>query len=217
MANATKKAAPAKNAAKGKTETVAAKASKVAAKPDTIKQVKSDTSGNYVVVSTGGESLPIRTAQFKGEVAKLAIIGASFKAVQAFLKTHKPEAKLANGLNGKNAPQSAQAAAESQRPVGKGSQSVANTTDGKNTKTGSTTKSAPAVKASAATKLAKKSGYADSAKITATEKGKAKAAKLPASDRLNQMIKAGTVGAALKIASSADIRYAERTGLLTVK
>jgi len=183
-----------------------------AARPDVIKEVKSAVGGDHVVVSAGaGQSEIIRHGAFKGQLTKLAVVGGSLKAVREFIKTHKPEAKLATGLNGKNAPQSAQAAADS-RSVGKGLPVAGSA---------KTQTSAPAktvAKASAGAKLPKKSGYADNAPIKATDKGSTKAAKLPASDKLNSMIKAGTVAKALALygMSSGDLRYAEKTGLITV-
>lgn len=56
----------------------------------------------------------------------------------------------------------------------------------------------------------------DKRKITATEKGKAKAAKSEATDKLNIMIKAKTVGAAISSGDVAfkDIAYAEKVGLI---
>lgn len=97
------------------------KTSKLVAKPDVIKEVKGTTDGRYVAVTAGGDNSLIYPATLAGkaELAKLAAVGASFKALQQWLKTHKPEAKLATGLDGRNAPQSAMAAAES-RKAGKG-------------------------------------------------------------------------------------------------
>jgi hypothetical protein len=101
--------------AKLEPETVGAKASKLIVKPDAIKAMKITVDGSYMAVEAGsGASLVYpRTLTGRAELAKLAAVGASFKALQAWLKTNKPEAKLATGLDGRNAPQSAMAAAES--------------------------------------------------------------------------------------------------------
>jgi len=94
-------------------------APKVAGKPDAIKAVKPVTSGgDYVVVeSNGGKSEAIHRGRITGELAKLAVVGGSLKAVQNWLKANKPEAKLATGLTSRIAPQSAMAAAESRKPA----------------------------------------------------------------------------------------------------
>lgn len=96
-------------------------APKAAGKPDAIKAVKPVTSGgDYVVIeSNGGKSEAIHRGRITGELAKLAVVGGSLKAVQDWLKTHKPEAKLATGLTSRIAPQSAMAAAESRKPATK--------------------------------------------------------------------------------------------------
>jgi hypothetical protein len=104
-------------ARKNATQSLEAKApTKAAGKPDVIKSVKNDNGGNYVVVTAGeDQTLSYLRAKESAELRKLAAVGASFKAVQAYLKTHKGEAKLATGLNGNNAPQSAAAAAASRK------------------------------------------------------------------------------------------------------
>lgn len=106
------------------------KASKLATRPDVIKEVKGTADGRYIAVKAGDNTLtyPVALAGGGKELAKLAAVGASFKALQNWLKTHKPEAKLATGLNGHSAPQSAMAAAES-RKSGNGS-STASATSG---------------------------------------------------------------------------------------
>jgi len=135
---------------------------KLAANPDTIKEagVVTASGKDYyrVAAGQGAENSELFSAhKFRGELAKLAVVGGSLRAVRAFIKANRGEAKLATGLDGRNAPQSAQAAAESKaKPEGKASQSPANTSVGKNTKTASGTKTAPVAKASAGAKLAQK-------------------------------------------------------------
>lgn len=98
--------------------------SKLAARPDVIKEVKNTTDGRHVAVKAGADNtLTFPKTVQAPELLKLAVVGASFKAVQAWLKTNKPEAKLATGLDGRSAPQSAMAAADSRKP-GKGGTSA---------------------------------------------------------------------------------------------
>lgn len=92
-----------------------AKASKVQPKPGAIKEVKTTVNGSHVVVSTGADKVTYPRTAETAELKKLAVVGASLKAVQDYLKTHKPEAKLARGLDGRSAPQSAMAAADSRK------------------------------------------------------------------------------------------------------
>jgi hypothetical protein len=110
------------NTAKAVSKTPAAKAApaKVAAqKPDVIKSVKGAVGGGHVVVVAGGENkLTYPKNRESAELVKLAVVGASFKAVQSWLKANKPDAKLATGLDGRNAPNCAKAVAD-QRAAGK--------------------------------------------------------------------------------------------------
>lgn len=102
-ASATKK--PLKNA---KGETVKPDAPKVS--PDKITAVAGTRSGPpHIVVSAGGKDLVIPQNRFSGEVAKLAKVGASLKAVETYLKDHIPQAKLANGITGRDAPHASKA------------------------------------------------------------------------------------------------------------
>lgn len=86
---------------------------KNAKRPDVITEVKAATSGDKIAVSAGAGTVYVDRARMVGELNKLAAVGASLKAVQDYLATHKPEAKLARGLTGRDAPQSAAAAAQS--------------------------------------------------------------------------------------------------------
>lgn len=103
---ATAKKAPAK--------TAPAKAAKVASqKPDVIKSVKKAVGGEHVVVQAGdGKTITFPQTRETAELRKLAAIGASFKAVQEWLKNNKPQAKLATGLTARNAPNCAKAVAD---------------------------------------------------------------------------------------------------------
>lgn len=99
-------------------------ASRTPAKPkksDVIDSVKNVTSGgSYTAVTAPGhEALLIKQNHFTGELQKLAVVGGSFKAVVALhasILAHQPAAKLANGLDARNAPQSAMAAAKRGKP-----------------------------------------------------------------------------------------------------
>ena len=84
-------------------------------RPDTITGVKGTADGGHVAVEAGKQMLSYRKGVETAALRKLAVVGASFKAVQEYLKTHKPEAKLAEGLNSRNAPQSAASAAASRK------------------------------------------------------------------------------------------------------
>lgn len=90
------------------------------AAPDMIKESKNTVDGKYVAVSShGGEHLTFpKRGELYSKLSGLAVVGASFRAVQRYIKEHKPEAKLANGLDAKSAPRSAEAAAAS-RTTGK--------------------------------------------------------------------------------------------------
>lgn len=82
--------------------------------PDVITSVQAAKTGEHIAVKAGGDqTLAYRKAVETADLKKLAVVGASFKAVQNYIKTHKPAAKLATGLDGKIAPRSAEAAAAS--------------------------------------------------------------------------------------------------------
>lgn len=119
------------------------------AKPgkDVITECKDATGGEYVVVTAGGKSLPIKRSAYIGQLTKIAVVGGSMKAVEEYIKQHKPEAKLANGLSGKDAPQSAMAAAASRKAAAEPAAPV---------KTGKTAK----VKAQKEAKAASKGDFA---------------------------------------------------------
>lgn len=88
------------------------KAAKVKTNPDTITSVKGTSDGTgYTAISAGTKTEMVKDVRMTGQLRKLAVVGASFKAVQEYLKANKPDAKLAKGLDSKNAPQSAMAAA----------------------------------------------------------------------------------------------------------
>lgn len=96
----------------------------VPAKPvnrDEITTVKNDNSNAFVCVMAGDQ--PVLTYERNRETSvlrKLAVVGGSYKAVKAEIAKLPPkEAKLANGLDSKNAPQSAKAAADSRKAAAK--------------------------------------------------------------------------------------------------
>lgn len=104
-----------------KDEGLARRAAAVRTNPDAIVESKNTEDGRYVAVSNGKTTATYLRSAETAELRKLAAVGSSFKAVVAYLKEHKPAAKLANGLDGRSAPQSAMAAAQS----GKGGSSAA--------------------------------------------------------------------------------------------
>lgn len=126
--------------------------------PDTITSVKGTSDGTgYTAISAGSKTEMVKDTRMTGQLRKLAVVGASFKAVQEFLKTNKPEAKLARGLDGKDAPQSAMAAAASRATAKADAKAAAPAASAKTTK------------ASASAKLSRKAGAARTYKATKKE------------------------------------------------
>lgn len=135
------------------------KAPKAKVNPDTITSVKGTSDGTgYTAISAGNKTEMVKDVRMTGQLRKLAVVGASFKAVQEYLKANKPEAKLAKGLDGKNAPQSAMAAAASRAGA-------------KATDVPATKATAPKTtgKASATSKLSRKGGAVRTYKATKKE------------------------------------------------
>lgn len=86
------------------------------ASPDKITAVNPTRSGpGHIAVDAGSRTVLVPQQRFVGELTKIAIVGGSLKAVEAYLAAHKPAAKLANGITGHDAPHSAQAAADSRK------------------------------------------------------------------------------------------------------
>lgn len=151
------KTAPAKSAARGPKQGSAranqtagyakGELTKPKVNPDNITSVKgtSDGTGYTAVTAASGKTEMVKDNRMTGQLRKLAVVGASFKAVQEYLKANKPEAKLARGLDGKTAPQSAMAAAAS-RATGKADAPAAKAPAAK----------ASSAKASAGNKLSRK-------------------------------------------------------------
>lgn len=140
MTKATKKTAPAKitgvptEAAKAKARAKAKgpkpgsarsnqsekySAGELTKKSDKITQVKSLTpaSAQKTVITTADQNIIVDNSKLTSDLLKLAAVGGSFKAVQEWLATHRPQARLAKGLDGRNAPHSVAAAAEGRKPV----------------------------------------------------------------------------------------------------
>lgn len=87
---------------------------------DTISTVKNTTSGapHTVVSAAGMPDVLIPQGRFTGELAKLAKVGASYKALAAAwaaAKANPPAAKLARGVDAQNSPHTAKAIADAKR------------------------------------------------------------------------------------------------------
>lgn len=87
--------------------------------PDTITGLANQRSGPPTTIvetkkadGTLGKCVAIPQSQFIGELTKLAKVGGSLKAVEAYIKAHKPEAKLANGVTGRDAPHASKAVSD---------------------------------------------------------------------------------------------------------
>lgn len=85
------------------------KAAAPAAKPtDKITSVKATSSGDYIAVcnhtagALDGDTITYRRNAETPELKKLAVVGASMRAVTEYLAKQKPEAKLANGVDSKS-------------------------------------------------------------------------------------------------------------------
>lgn len=92
-----------------------------AVEADRIVTVVGDHSGSFIVVSSaGGRNVNYERNRETKELRSLAKVGGSFKAVEAAIKVLpvKP-AKLARGLDSRIAPQSAKAAADSNKSAAK--------------------------------------------------------------------------------------------------
>lgn len=192
MTTKTKKAATKK--------TVAKTVKLTAEQADKIVMSKATGNGlSHYVESAGGEKLSYPTDRWTGKLRDLSVVGGSFKAAK---EEHSKAAvaTMARGLTSRAAPQSAKAVADQRA---------------------SAPKAAPAKAAPKAAKPAKPKPADDQRKLTLTEKGEAKLAKLSAADRkkdrLQLMATAGTVAKAVALSnvSIGDVNYAVRTGLLS--
>lgn len=171
--------------------------------PDKITECKNATSGDYVVVTAGGRSLPIARSKFTGQLSKIAVVGGSMKAVEAYIAEHVPQAQLARGLSGKDAPQSALAAAESRK--GKAAPAP------EPTKTGKTAKNAATKEAKAERKSAK---VGDDQKLTHVAPNPKKAG-TSTYLRYEAAYKVGrTVAEVLKHTTRADIDWDVKRGFI---
>jgi len=109
------KSKPAPKPGKTATEVLAAKAP---AKSDIISSCKGTSNGgSYIAVAAPGQTaILVPTNRFVGDLQKLGAVGKSFKAFADAWKVAKanpPAAKLANGLDGRSAPHSSKAVADS--------------------------------------------------------------------------------------------------------
>jgi hypothetical protein len=84
--------------------------------PDTIVAVAGQRSGPPTRIvetkkadGTPGKCVAIPQHAFVGELTKLAVVGGSLKAVEAYIATHKPTAKLATGITSRDAPHASKA------------------------------------------------------------------------------------------------------------
>lgn len=95
-------------------------APKTTVKSDVISNVKNDSSGGgYIAIAAPGhKTLLLKPTQFKGDVAKLGVVGGSYAAVEAALAKQaesKPAGKLANGITGRDAPHASKAVADANK------------------------------------------------------------------------------------------------------
>lgn len=196
------KAIAAKKAPAVKMAPVVAAPAKPEVDPDAITYSGADKTMKHagkLVVKAGKETVMIDGDKLTRQLSRLCEVGKSFAAVKDYLESHGKQAPaLAKGVESRQNPHSAKAVSDSRAKASGGAAKV---------KTGE--------KAPSAAKLPPKD-VDPSAKITATDKGAAKVAKVGPNDRLAQMVKAGNVGDALKHMSMADIRYAARVGLITL-
>lgn len=180
------------------TESAKAKAPKLQdpAKPaDAIVESKGVTGGEkHYVRANDGRTTSIPTAQWRGELRKLAAVGQSYDAFAAAW-SRASAAKLAGGVDARNAPHSAKAMQDA-KPAA----------PAKAKATAADRKVAAVAKASAE----------DAKPFKLTEKGEAKLAKLDAKaragDKLQRMASAGSVAAAIALdgVSRGDVNYAIR-------
>lgn len=89
---------------------------KGSAKSDVIKSVKGATGGDYTaIVAPGHDTLLVKSVHWTAALGKVAVVGGSFKEA---VKLHKeivanpPQASLARGITGRDAPQSSKAVAD---------------------------------------------------------------------------------------------------------
>lgn len=172
--------------------------------PDTITGVASPRSGPPSTIletkkadGSLGKCLVIPQNRFVGEVTKLAKIGMSLKAVEQYLATHKPDAKLANGITSRDAPHSAKHVADAAAAKGKPAPAA------------KTTKAAakPAAKAS-------KGKVEDTAKLTFVAPNPKKPG-TATFDRYKAAYKVGrTVADVLKHTTRADIDWDLKRGFI---
>lgn len=88
------------------------------ANPDSIVSVKATTTGpDHIIVVAGGKTINVPRSQMTGQLGKLAKVGASIKAVEQYIKDHKPDARLARGITGRDAPQASKAVADQRQPA----------------------------------------------------------------------------------------------------
>lgn len=87
--------------------------------PDVISDIAGQRSGppSRIIETkkpdgTLGKCVVIPQHAFVGELTKLAVVGGSLKAVEAYIATHKPNAKLANGITSRDAPNASKAVAD---------------------------------------------------------------------------------------------------------
>lgn len=86
--------------------------------PDIITSVKNTTSGgDYIVVTANGKqpAITIPRSRFSAAIAKVAVVGGSYKAVDAAWQAEKanpPKAQLAKGLGAHNAPHAAKSVSD---------------------------------------------------------------------------------------------------------
>lgn len=175
------------------------------ANPDKIAEVKGTASGpDHIIVSAGEHNVAIPRSKFVGALTKLAVVGGSLRAVQDYIATHKTPAKLAHGLDGRTAPQSAMAAAESNRskpaPV-------------------ATARTAPTARKAASNNPK----LGDGQKITVVAKANPYKAGTKAAATFDLFVKAGTVGGFKALVAKAPsnydgsyIRYSSRDGYIKI-
>jgi hypothetical protein len=161
---------------------------------DTIVESKGVSGGvKHYVSANDGRSTMIPTAQWRGEIRKLAAVGQSYDAFCAAW-SRASTAKLAAGVDARNAPHSAKAVQDS-----KATQPV---------------KPAKVTAASRKAAAVAKASAEDSKAFKLTEKGEAKLAKLDAkaraADKLQRMATAGSIAAAIALdgVSRGDVNYA---------
>lgn len=83
---------------------------------DRIANIAIARTGEHVVLENATKdakaSVAVNKTRLTGQLAKLAVVGGSLKAVRDYIKEHKPEAKLAVGVTGRDAPHASKAIAD---------------------------------------------------------------------------------------------------------